>query len=56
MSSSVMATSKADQVIPFSQYDSIDAEDLWKWMADYEKQTGGRLLGDPARRQRFATD
>ena len=38
---------KADQVVPFSQYDSIDAEDLWKWMADYEDATGGRVLAIP---------
>jgi Protein of unknown function (DUF3604) len=38
---------KADQIIPFSQYDSIDPEDLWKWMSDYEKKTGGRLLAIP---------
>ena len=38
---------KADQIIPFSQYDSFDAEDLWKWMAAYEKKTGGRLLAIP---------
>ena len=35
---------KADQIVPFSQYDSFDPEDLWNWMADYEKKTGGRLL------------
>jgi len=34
----------ADQVIPISNYDSSDPEDLWKWMADYEAKTGGRLL------------
>jgi len=38
---------KADQIIPFSQYDSFDAEDLWKWMEDYEKSTGGKLLAIP---------
>ncbi len=38
------AKDKADQVVPYSQYDSIDVEDLWQWMADYEKKTGGRLL------------
>lgn len=35
---------KADQVIPFSQYDSVDSEDLWNWMEAYEKKTGGRVL------------
>ena len=38
---------KADQIVPFSQYDSIDPEDLWNWMAAYEKKTGGRLLAIP---------
>ena len=38
---------KADQIIPFSNYDSTDPEDLWKWMAGYEKKTGGRLLAIP---------
>ena len=27
----------AGKVIPFSQYDSRDPEDLWAWMADYKK-------------------
>jgi hypothetical protein len=35
---------KADTIVPFSQYDSFDPEDLWKWMANYEKNTGGKLL------------
>lgn len=38
---------KAGQVIPFSQYDSFDPEDLWNWMDAYEKKTGGRLLAIP---------
>ena len=39
---------KADQIIPFSQYDSTDPEDLWTWMADYEKRRHGtRLLAIP---------
>ena len=38
---------KADLAIPFSQYDSPDPEDLWKWMAAYEKKSGGRLLAIP---------
>lgn len=39
--------SLADRVVPFSTYDSADPEDLWQWMADYEEQTGGRLLAIP---------
>ncbi len=35
---------EADQVIPFSNYDSSDPEDLWAWMQAYEDKTGGRLL------------
>ena len=38
---------KAQQVIPFSLFDSSDPEDLWKWMEAYEKKTGGRLLAIP---------
>ncbi|MEM9799457.1 MAG: DUF3604 domain-containing protein [Planctomycetota bacterium] len=39
--------SLADQIVPISQYDPTDPEDLWKWMADYEAATGGRLLAIP---------
>ncbi len=35
------------QVLPFSDYDSQDAEDLWAWMADYEDKTGDRVLAIP---------
>jgi hypothetical protein len=35
---------KADQIIPISNYDTSDPEDLWKWMAAYEAKTGGRVL------------
>ena len=38
---------RADQIVPFSAYDSLDPELLWKWMADYERKTGGRLLAIP---------
>ena len=38
---------KADQIIPLSFYDTGDPEDLWKWMADYEKKTGGKMLAIP---------
>jgi hypothetical protein len=38
---------KADQVIPMSNYDSSDPEDLWTWMDAYEARTGGRLLAIP---------
>ncbi len=35
---------QADRVLPFSNYDSTDPEDLWDWMAAYEEKTGGQLL------------
>jgi hypothetical protein len=35
---------KVDRVLPFSNYDSTDPEHLWKWMENYEKNTGGRVL------------
>ncbi|WP_224490091.1 DUF3604 domain-containing protein [Robertkochia flava] len=38
---------KAREVIPFSQYDSYDPEDLWNWMQSYEEKTGGQLLAIP---------
>jgi len=38
---------KADQVVPFSSYDSEDPEDLWAWMGRYEASTGGKLLAIP---------
>ena len=38
---------EADQVIPFSNYDSSDPEELWAWMQAYEEKTGGRLLAIP---------
>jgi hypothetical protein len=38
---------KADTIIPFSNFDSSDPEDLWKWLAKYEENTGERLLSIP---------
>lgn len=35
---------KTSKVVPFSAYDSEDPEDLWKYMRDYEAQTGGKAL------------
>ena len=34
---------RASEVVPFSAYQSMDPEDLWKWMADYEAKTSGRI-------------
>ena len=36
-----------DKILPFSAFDSEDAEDLWNFMAAYEQQTGGRVLAIP---------
>jgi len=37
----------ADQVTPFTTFESVDPEDLWKWMAGYEEQTGGKVMAIP---------
>lgn len=34
----------AKQLLPFTSNQSRNPQDLWKWMAQYEKQTGGRVL------------
>lgn len=38
---------KADQIFPFSAWNSEDPEKLWAWMAKYEEKTGGKLLAIP---------
>jgi hypothetical protein len=38
---------KADQIFPFSSWNSEDPEKLWAWMEGYEKKTGGKLLSIP---------
>ncbi|HET7452920.1 MAG TPA: DUF3604 domain-containing protein [Thermoanaerobaculia bacterium] len=38
---------RADRTLPYSQYDSPNPEDLWKYMANYEKDTGGQMLAIP---------
>jgi hypothetical protein len=38
---------KADQILPFSSWQSEDPEKLWEWMAKYEQKTGGRVLAIP---------
>jgi Protein of unknown function (DUF3604) len=35
---------KVQDLVPFSNYDSSDPEDLWDWMAAYEKRTSGRVM------------
>ena len=38
---------EADQITPFTAWQSEDPEDLWQWMADYEQKTGGQVLAIP---------
>ncbi len=38
---------RANQVVPFSLFDSEDPEDLWRYMADYEGRTRGQILAIP---------
>jgi hypothetical protein len=38
---------EADQILPFSAWQSEDPEKLWAWMDAYEKKTGGKLLAIP---------
>ncbi len=38
---------KAEQIMPFSAWQSEDPEKLWEWMAKYEQKTGGRMLAIP---------
>lgn len=35
---------KTSQIVPFSMFDSEDPEDLWKFLASYEANTGGRAI------------
>ena len=34
----------ARQMLPFTAAESLNPEDLWKWMGRYEDKTGGRVL------------
>jgi hypothetical protein len=38
---------RAEQVLPFTTFQSENPEDLWKWMTDWEAKTGGKLLAIP---------
>jgi hypothetical protein len=38
---------RTGQVLPYSMYDSVDPEDLWNYLADYEAKTGGRVMAIP---------
>ena len=37
----------AQQVLPYTSYESEDSELLWQWMEDYEKKTGDQVLAIP---------
>ena len=37
----------ARRVLPYTTAESFNPEDLWKWMANYEATTGGRVLAAP---------
>ncbi len=39
--------SKTSQTIPYSSFDSLDPEDLWKYLANYEDKTGGQVFAVP---------
>ncbi len=46
----VIFRDNADRVrdlVPFSAYDSSDPEDLWKWLQNYQDNSGGRVLAIP---------
>ena len=35
---------RAKQMLPYTAAESFNPEDLWEWMARYEKKTGGKVL------------
>jgi hypothetical protein len=35
---------RAGKVLPFSAQDSMDPQDLWAYLADYENNTGGKIM------------
>jgi len=38
---------KAGSMLPFSSVESVNPEDLWEYMQNYENQTGGQILAIP---------
>jgi len=38
---------RTSQVLPYSQFNSVDPEDLWKYLKDYQSKTGGKVLAIP---------
>ena len=39
--------SVANQTVPYSQFDSQNPEDLWRFLADFKADTGAELLAIP---------
>ena len=38
---------KVNQILPFTAYDSVEPEQLWQFMEDYEQKTAGEVLAIP---------
>jgi hypothetical protein len=38
------AADRVKQVLPFGAFDSVDPEDLWAYLQNYEEKTGGRVM------------
>jgi Protein of unknown function (DUF3604) len=38
---------KVEQVLPFTRNDSLNPEDLWAYMSNYQQKTGGDILAIP---------
>ena len=38
---------RTQKIVPYSQFDSTDPEDLWQFLSDYERDTDGRVLAIP---------
>ncbi len=38
---------KADMLTPYTTYESVDPEDLWKWMERYQEASAGSILAIP---------
>jgi Protein of unknown function (DUF3604) len=38
---------RTKEVLPFSEFDGTTEEELWKYLADYEQKTGGRVMAIP---------
>lgn len=38
---------RAARMLPFTTAESVNPEDLWRWMAHYEELTGGNLIAIP---------